>query len=51
MNSNYAPCSQMNPHFIFNALSSIQNLINCRPIQEANKYLIDFTPVAESAGD
>ena len=35
--------SQMNPHFIFNALSSIQNLINRSANQEANKYLIDFS--------
>ena len=35
--------SQMNPHFIFNALSSIQNLINHSANQEANKYLIDFS--------
>ncbi len=33
----------MNPHFIFNALSSIQNLINRSANQEANKYLIDFS--------
>ena len=35
--------SQMNPHFIFNALSSIQNLINRSANQEANKYLINFS--------
>ncbi|RHJ94084.1 sensor histidine kinase [Parabacteroides bouchesdurhonensis] len=35
--------SQMNPHFIFNALSSIQNLINRSANEEANKYLIDFS--------
>ena len=35
--------SQMNPHFIFNALSSIQNLINRSASQEANEYLIDFS--------
>ena len=35
--------SQMNPHFIFNALSSIQNLINRSANQEANEYLIDFS--------
>ena len=33
----------MNPHFIFNALSSIQNLINRSANQEANEYLIDFS--------
>ena len=35
--------SQMNPHFIFNALSSIQNLINRSANEEANEYLIDFS--------
>ena len=35
--------SKMNPHFIFNALSSIQNLINRSASQEANEYLIDFS--------
>lgn len=35
--------SQMNPHFIFNALSSIQNLINRSASQETNEYLIDFS--------
>ena len=35
--------SQMNPHFIFNALSSIQNLINRSANKEANEYLIDFS--------
>lgn len=35
--------SQMNPHFIFNALSSIQNLINREANKEANEYLINFS--------
>ena len=35
--------SQMNPHFIFNALSSIQNLDQSLGQPEANKYLIDFS--------
>ncbi len=34
--------SQLNPHFIFNALSSIQNLINKDQILEANIYLSKF---------
>lgn len=33
---------QLNPHFTFNALNSIQGLINNNQIQEANKYLTDF---------
>jgi hypothetical protein len=34
--------SQLNPHFLFNALSSIQNLINKNEIDSANKYLSKF---------
>lgn len=34
--------SQLNPHFIFNALSSIQGLINNNKIEAANRYLSDF---------
>jgi LytS/YehU family sensor histidine kinase len=34
--------SQMNPHFIFNALNSIQSLINANQFKEANIYLSKF---------
>jgi hypothetical protein len=34
--------AQLNPHFIFNALSSIQGLINQQDIKGANSYLSDF---------
>lgn len=34
--------SQMNPHFIFNALNSIQSLINGNQYKEANIYLSKF---------
>lgn len=34
--------SQMNPHFIFNALNSIQNLINRSETEQANRYLLTF---------
>jgi hypothetical protein len=34
--------SQLNPHFIFNALASIQGLINKNNIPAANHYLSDF---------
>jgi hypothetical protein len=34
--------AQMNPHFMFNSLSSIQNLINQSKVQEANLYLSKF---------
>lgn len=34
--------AQMNPHFTFNALGSIQNLINQKKDKEANDYLVNF---------
>ncbi len=34
--------SQMNPHFVFNALNSIQSLINANQFKEANVYLAKF---------
>ncbi|MCL3781929.1 hypothetical protein EMN47_16205 [Prolixibacteraceae bacterium JC049] len=34
--------SQMNPHFLFNALNSIQNLINQNKIEATNLYLSRF---------
>lgn len=35
--------SQMNPHFVFNALGSIQNLINRGDNVKANEYLVQFS--------
>ncbi|MDL2256250.1 histidine kinase [Parabacteroides sp. OttesenSCG-928-K15] len=35
--------SQMNPHFVFNALGSIQNLINRGDNVQANEYLVQFS--------
>lgn len=35
--------SQMNPHFLFNALSAIQNLINKGDNDRANHYLTEFS--------
>lgn len=35
--------SQMNPHFIFNALNSIQDLILLKDIKNSNKYLGKFS--------
>ena len=35
--------SQMNPHFLFNALSAIQNLINKGDNEKANHYLAEFS--------
>lgn len=35
--------SQLNPHFIFNALSSIQGLVNNNDNESANQYLSQFS--------
>ncbi|TKG92833.1 hypothetical protein EYV94_17825 [Puteibacter caeruleilacunae] len=35
--------SQLNPHFLFNALNSIQHLINTENVKDANKYLVGFS--------
>lgn len=34
--------AQLNPHFVFNALGSIQGLINKSELDAANRYLADF---------
>jgi hypothetical protein len=34
--------SQLNPHFIFNSLSSIQGLVNQKDMDAANRYLSEF---------
>lgn len=34
---------QLNPHFVFNALSSIQSLVNSNANAEANHYLSEFS--------
>ncbi|MCE6991968.1 sensor histidine kinase [Dyadobacter sp. CY323] len=41
--------AQLNPHFIFNALSSIQALINKQDIQGANNYLSDFARLTRNS--
>lgn len=35
--------SQLNPHFLFNSISSIQSLMNQGKTEEANTYLNDFS--------
>ncbi|MEO9511321.1 MAG: histidine kinase [Flavobacteriaceae bacterium] len=40
--------SQMNPHFLFNALSAIQNLINKGHNDKANHYLTEFSLLMRS---
>ncbi|PJJ07492.1 histidine kinase [Flavobacterium sp. 1] len=34
--------AQLNPHFVFNALGSIQGLLNDNQIEKANQYLVGF---------
>ncbi|MFD0752025.1 sensor histidine kinase [Mucilaginibacter calamicampi] len=43
--------SQLNPHFIFNALAGIQNLINKNAIEDANKYLTRFARLTRNVLD
>lgn len=40
--------SRLNPHFVFNALSGIQNLMNQNEIQKANAYLSKFARLTRS---
>ncbi len=35
--------SQLNPHFVFNSLNSIQGLVNANEKEKANQYLSDFS--------
>jgi len=41
--------SQLNPHFIFNCLNSIQSLINTNRIAAANEYLSEFSTLMRDA--
>ena len=43
--------SQLNPHFLFNALSGIQNLMNKNEIDPANKYLAKFARLTRNVLD
>ncbi|WP_171595344.1 sensor histidine kinase [Marinifilum caeruleilacunae] len=40
--------AQLNPHFIFNILSSVQNLISLHKQEKANEYLIKFSRLIRS---
>ncbi|HVM88201.1 MAG TPA: histidine kinase [Puia sp.] len=40
--------AQLNPHFVFNALNSVQGLINKNETEKANKYLADFATLMRS---
>lgn len=41
--------SMMNPHFVFNALNSIQHYINEHDADQGNKYLIKFSRLIRSS--
>lgn len=43
--------SQLNPHFIFNALAGIQNLMNKNEIDKAHNYLASFARITRSVLD
>jgi len=43
--------SQLNPHFLFNALAGIQNLMNKNDIDNANRYLIKFARLTRNVLD
>jgi anti-sigma regulatory factor (Ser/Thr protein kinase)/uncharacterized membrane-anchored protein YhcB (DUF1043 family) len=43
--------SQLNPHFVFNALAGIQNLMNKQETEKANNYLAAFSRITRSVLD
>lgn len=43
--------AQMNPHFIFNAVASIQNFIMSSDAKSANKYLVKFSKLIRGVLD
>ncbi len=43
--------AQLNPHFLFNALSGIQNLMNNKEIDNANRYLAKFARLTRNVLD
>ncbi len=43
--------AQLNPHFLFNSLSSIQGLINNNEIEKANQYLSGFSGLLRTTLD
>jgi two-component system LytT family sensor kinase len=43
--------SQLNPHFIFNSLSSIQSLMNKNDVGNANHYLVKFASLTRKVLD
>jgi two-component system LytT family sensor kinase len=43
--------AQLNPHFIFNALAGIQNLMNKNDVENANRYLSKFAKLTRNILD
>lgn len=43
--------SQLNPHFVFNALTGIQNLVNQHEVEKANSYLNKFARLTRNILD
>lgn len=43
--------SQLNPHFLFNSLASIQSLVNTNEIEQANKYISHFSKLTRTILD
>lgn len=43
--------NQLNPHFMFNALTGIQNLMNKNKIDKANEYLSSFSRITRNILD
>jgi two-component system LytT family sensor kinase len=43
--------AQLNPHFIFNALAGVQNLMNKKEVENANKYLARFARLTRNILD
>lgn len=43
--------AQLNPHFIFNALAGIQNLVNKNATEDANRYLTRFARLTRNVLD
>lgn len=43
--------AQLNPHFVFNALAGIQNLMNNQQTDQANRYLSKFARLTRSVLD
>lgn len=43
--------SQLNPHFLFNALAGIQNLMNKNEVDHANQYLAKFARLTRTVLD